>query len=278
MIIIKLLGGLGNQMFQYAAGRRLSYIHNTPLQLDTSELNRLKTRRYELNCFNIEGEVIKRQNNGLVGRIIKGLIKKENIYVEKDFRFDRNVLTLPDNVTLVGYWQSEKYFSEIEGIIRHEFTFNHGPSSKIFAIVKKIKSSESVGIHFRRTDYVNNKKFFHYHGVCSLDYYRQALSLIKSRLKSPEFYIFSDDLNWVNRNFKIEYPKFFVDLNLNGKDYEDLRIMSHCKHNIIANSTFGWWGAWLNKNKNKIIISPRKWFANMSINTEDLIPSSWIRI
>lgn len=278
MIIAKLLGGLGNQMFQYAAGRRLSYVHNTPLQLDISDLKRLKTRKYELDCFNIKGEIIERQNNGLFGKIIKRLANRENVYYEKHFKFDQEVLALPDNITLVGYFQSEKYFSDTEGIIRKELTFKNPPSDEILAVLKEIKSSQSVGIHFRRKDYVSNKKFFLYHGICSLDYYRQAISLMTLRLKSPVFFIFSDDLNWVKKNLKIEYPKFFVDLNLKDKDYEDLRIMSYCKHNIIANSTFGWWGAWLNETKGKMVIAPKVWFADESINLEDLIPPSWIRI
>lgn len=278
MIIVRIIGGLGNQMFQYAAGRRLSYIHNTPLQLDISELSRLRTRRYELDCFNIQAQVIDKVNKGLIHRIITRLKNKENIYFEKHFRFDRNVLALPDNVTLVGYWQSVKYFLDIEGIIGNEFTFKHRPSGKIIAILKKIKSSESVSIHVRRSDYITKRKFFLYHGVCSLDYYRQAISLMVQRLKSPEFFIFADDLVWVKKNLKIEYPKFFVDLNLKDKDYEDLRLMSYCKHNIIANSSFSWWGAWLNKNKNKIVVAPKKWFVDKSINTVDLIPPSWIRI
>lgn len=276
MIKTKLIGGLGNQMFQYAAGRRLSYVHNTPLQLDISDLKRLKTRKYELDCFNIKGEIIERQNNDLFGKIVKRLTNRENIYFEKNFRFDRAILNLPDNVTLVGYWQSEKYFSDIEGIIRKELNFKHSPIGKIRSILRKVRSSESVAIHFRRTDYIDNKKFFYYHGVCSLDYYQKAISLIAERLKSPEFFIFSDDLPWVKRNLKIEHPAFFVDLN--DKDYEDLRLMSSCRHQIIANSTFSWWGAWLNENKHKIVVCPKNWFRNKSINTEDLIPYTWIRI
>lgn len=278
MIITRLLGGLGNQMFQYAVGRHLSYIHKTSLQLDISELNRLKTRKYALDCFNIKGEVIEEQKKSLVGRIIKRLSTQENIYFERNFSFDQEVLALPDNVTLIGYFQSKKYFSDIERIIRKDFTFKSPPSSKIIPVLKKIKSSESVSIHFRRKDYITNKKFFYYHGVCSLDYYQQAISLVTHKLKSPQFFIFSDDLNRVKKNLKIEYPKFFVYSNLKDKDYEDLRLMSHCYHNIIANSTFSWWGAWLNENKNKVVVSPKNWFRNKSINTEDVIPSSWIRI
>lgn len=276
MIITKLIGGIGNQMFQYAVGRRLSYIHKTKLKLDISELKRLKTRKYELDCFDIKGEVIEGQKRSLVDRIIKRLKNEQNIYFEKNFRFDQAVLNLPDNVTLAGYFQSERYFSDIEEIIRKEFSFKLSPVGKIRPVLRKVRSSESIAIHFRRTDYIDNKKFFYYHGVCSLDYYREAISLIATKLKSPEFFIFSDDLIWVKRNLKMEHPAFFVDLN--DKDYEDLRIISSCRNQITANSTFSWWGAWLNENKNKIVIAPKVWFADKSINTEDLIPPSWIRI
>ncbi len=278
MITVKLIGGLGNQMFQYAVGRRLSYFHNAHLKLDVSELNRLRTRKYELDCFNIKAEVISRVNQSYLKNLIARLKDNKNIYFEKHFRFDKNVLVLPDNITLVGYFQSEKYFLDVEAIIRQDFTFRKPPYSRAFAVFRKIKSSESVSIHFRRTDYINNKKFFLYHGICSLDYYRQAISLIAGKIKTPEFFIFSDDITWVKRNLKIKSPKFFIDLNLKDNDYEDLRLMSSCRHHIIANSSFSWWGAWLNENKNKIVISPKSWFKNKSIDTEDLIPSSWIRI
>ncbi len=278
MIITKLIGGLGNQMFQYAAARRLAYIHNIPLKLDVSELNRLKTRKYELNCFDIKAEVIRSINQSYLKNLIARLKDNKNIYFEKHFRFDKDVLALPGNVTLVGYFQSEKYFLDIEAIIRQDFTFKELPNNKTNVLLRKIKSSESVSIHFRRTDYINNKKFFLYHGICSLDYYLKAISLIAGKIKTPVFFIFSDDITWVKRNLKIKYPKLFVDSDLKDKDYEDLRLMSNCRHHIIANSSFSWWGAWLNENKNKIVISPESWFKDRSIDTRDLIPPSWIRI
>ena len=133
-------------------------------------------------------------------------------------------------------------------------------------------------MHIRRGDYVSNPTTNKLHGTCSLEYYHNAVDIIAAKVSNPHFFIFSDDHEWARNNFKIDYPLTFVAHNNAGKNYEDMRLMSLCKHHIIANSSFSWWGAWLGSNPKKIVCAPRGWFKDKSLNTNDIIPSDWSRI
>ena len=207
--------------------------------------------------------------------------------VEDTFQpFDPMVLKAGKNVYLEGYWQSEKYFKEIEYIIRKDLIIKPNLKGRNKDIAKKIVSENSISLHIRRGNYVANPEIFKVHGTCEQEYYYEAIDYITENVKEPYFYIFSDEIEWAKDNFKIEYAHTFVDINIgfdgenyqDEKNYEDLRLMSLCKHNIIANSSFSWWGAWLNQNPEKIVIAPKKWFNDESLDTSDLIPNSWIRI
>lgn len=150
-------------------------------------------------------------------------------------------------------------------------------SSGYFKFISDIKDTESVSIHFRRGDYVTNKSYL----VLDLKYYYNAVELIRSKLKNPNFYIFSDDIDWVKRNFKNKLKSKITFQDCNLSNIEDLMLMSNCKHNIIANSTFSWWGAWLNKNLDKIVIAPSKFFKDDIYNTNlksTYYPQNWIII
>lgn len=287
MIITKLIGGLGNQLFQYAAGRRLAYINNTNLKLDLSwyknvDGGKATSRAYGLGEFNIIAENFASLEE--IGRFKKNkiytILEKLNLYhrdsftKERQFNLNPEVLNLSDNNYIQGHWQSEKYFKDIEDIIRKEFTLK---KSVINEYGKLIDETNSVSIHIRRGDYVTDKKTRDFYETCTLNYYHTAIKKIIDNVISPHFFIFSDDMGWVKDNLIVGYPLIFVS-NSQSKDYEELALTSRCKHNIIANSSFSWWGAWLNNNPNKIIIAPQKWFKNPSINTEDLIPESWIKI
>jgi len=292
MIIVKLIGGLGNQMFQYAVGRRLAYKYNTELKLDIQGFKDYKLRNYSLNNFNIVENFatakdlshVLLHSDGSAVKIFKHIIRNiPNVqsieYVkEKKFSFQQSILSLPDNVYLEGYWQSEKYFSDIEDIIRNEFSIVNPLTSASQEIAEQIKDCESVSVHVRRGDYVSNPKTNSFHGVCGLEYYCRAIDMIREKIDNPHFFIFSDDPEWVCCNIKPDAPTTYVRHNYCSKDYEDICLMSMCKHNIIANSSFSWWGAWLNTNPDKIIIAPSKWFNDLSINTDDLIPKKWSRI
>lgn len=295
MIIVRLVGGLGNQMFQYALGRRLALINKTTLKLDKTELD-LKPlsgtpRNYNLHVFNITenfatDEEIKKvkgvsTNNRAIGLLRKILSIKEKgaiISEKKDYIFDPTVLKSGDNVYLQGYWNNEKYFRDIRKIILKDFTIKEPINKTNEATLNQIERNQSVSLHIRRGDYVKSKKTNQHHGTCSLEYYQKAIDLMAEKTKNPHFFAFSDDIEWVKTNLKTNYPVKYVDNNDDGHNYEDLRLMSACKHNIIANSSFSWWGAWLNQNPNKIVIAPKKWLNATDVDTSDVTPKEWIKI
>ncbi|MBD2655386.1 alpha-1,2-fucosyltransferase [Synechocystis sp. FACHB-383] len=293
MIIVRLIGGLGNQMFQYAAARRLAEKHSTILKLDIFGFEQYKLHRYSLHCFHIweylathnEIKYICKENN-FFRKIKKKLSSKssffvyqnQNLLTEKFFHFDPEILDASNDVFLDGYWQSEKYFADITNILQREFVvkYQQDPISAKFA--EQIQTAESVSLHVRRTDYVNDSLTNQIHGTCNQEYYTQAVQYIGDRVPSPHFFIFSDEPEWAKHNLNLGYPITIVDCNNASRNYEDLRLMSLCKHNIIANSSFSWWGAWLNRKHYKIVIAPKHWFNDPSRNSKDLIPESWIKI
>lgn len=290
MIITKLIGGLGNQMFQYAAGRRAAHFNSTELKLDITGYGKqsgITPRKYTLQIFNIEenfaseSEINKLKKSNFIQKVLKKIhpvFTKKSYVREKSHNFDPNILKIGDNSYLEGYWPSEKYFKDIEDIIRKEFTLKDKPDAINQKMISRIKNCDSISIHIRHGDYVYDEKTNKYHGVCNLDYYLKAVASVAKKVKKPYFFMFSDDIKWVKQNLHLEFPCVYVDHNTGKKDYEDLRLMSACKHHIIANSSFSWWGAWLNQNPDKIVIAPKKWFRDKSIDTKDLIPQSWVKI
>ena len=296
MIIVKLMGGLGNQMFQYAAGRRLAMKHNTILKLDLSFLldrtprENFAYRDYDIGIFNIQENFVntseikeffpnKRHFIYRIKRKLKFInIIKEPSRFNEDFHFYNEILSAPNNTYLEGYWQSEKFFKDIEDIIKRDFTIRPKMDSLNEKYAKEIISSESVSIHIRKGDYIHNPIINEVYNTCNLDYYMKSMKKIIDCVENPTFFLFSDDPMWVKENFNLENTFKIITHNRAEKSYEDLRLMSLCKHNIIANSSFSWWGAWLNENPKKIIIAPENWFNYPSINTDDLIPKTWIRI
>lgn len=184
----------------------------------------------------------------------------------------------PEDVYLAGYWQSESYFSAIGDVIRREFTVKYEPDSTSNETEERIGKTQSVSIHVRRRDFVENSETKRLHGTCSLDYYSECVTLIGSKVADPHFFVFSDDPDWVTKNLRLKYPCRYVTHNDASRNYEDLRLMSCCKHNIICNSSFSWWGAWLNRNPDKIVLAPRRWFGELNFDTRDLLPASWIKV
>ena len=292
MIIVGLKGGLGNQLFQYAAGRRLAHIHNTIVKLDTTAYYYGGPRQFELNHFNIKENIavtaeinqLTSVKNNKLQRLIHDLLHNHPNLAPTHIRYNKTnfnprILTLPDNVYLEGYWTSERYFKDIENIIRKEFTFKNPPSEQIQQIIEQISAVNSVSLHIRRGDYVLDPKTNQTHGICGLDYYYRCIEQISLKIKYPHFFIFSDNMDWCRNNLKIKYhPVNYVDHNQPDKACEDLRLMSLCKHHIIANSTFSWWGAWLAADKDKIVFTPEKWFARDDINTDEMFPKDWIMV
>lgn len=210
---------------------------------------------------------------------IAGLTKHQpNVYSEKHFHFDPEVLTVPDNVYLQGYWQSEKYFKEIGDIIRQEFSVGSSLTGKNQELAELITSTNSVSVHVRRGDYVADPNMMAMHEICDAEYYTRCVEKIRSTVKAPHFFVFSDESAWVGANMRFPFPTTVVDHNAPDRGYEDMRLMSLCRHNILANSSFSWWGAWLNTNPSKVVIAPQEWFKDTSKDTKDLIPDGWIRI
>jgi len=279
MIITKLIGGLGNQMFQYAAGKQISTTNNTKLKLDVTGYDHqvgITPRKYMLDIFNIQA-VPAGKSEVWRHRLTMAMFRHHKIQ-QKDIHNIHQFLAIPDNSYLEGYWGSEKYFKGVEGIIRQDFTFKSRPDVGNKKLIEKIKNSMSISIHIRRGDYVLDKKTNQFHGVCSLDYYLRAVKLITQKVSRPHFFVFSDDHQWAEKHFKLQQPMEVVKHNYRKNHHEDMRLMTCCHHHIIANSSFSWWGAWLNSNPDKIVIAPKKWFRDPSINTKDLVPQSWIKI
>ena len=293
MIIVKLAGGLGNQMFQYAAGKQLATLHGAELKFDKGALGSavpegVTPRNVELDLLNVnlswasENEISdysSRNNNAYLRWLQRkfSFLFRKIYFAESGMAFQTNFFKLPANVYLVGYWQSERYFKKIRFQLLNEFKPKKEFSTANSEWISKIASVNSVSLHIRRGDYVSNPQAAKFHGVLSMSYYEKAVSVIKESIVNPEFFIFSDDVEWAKSNLKFSYPLHFVEQN-SGKDAVfDLALMSACKHNIIANSSFSWWGAWLNSNENKIVIAPKQWFADAAVYSPDLVPVGWKR-
>ena len=200
-------------------------------------------------------------------------------YHEKTFAFDPDVFTKKPTVYFDGFWQTEKYFMNIADQIRNEIQLKMPFEIYSQEISETIFKSNSVSIHVRRTVFVSDPMISAFHGSCSLEYYKAAVEHICRNVKNPSFFLFSDDHEWVEENFKWLPGEHTVVKNGIEKNYEDMILMSQCKHHIIANSSFSWWGAWLNPRKDKIVIAPKRWFANAPKNdTKDLIPDGWIKM
>ncbi len=305
-------GGLGNQMFQYAVGRALSLQYGVPLFLDTSAYSHYTTRKYALGVFDINARIAAAEEiavfkpsakkdfqsilrsladkaptravllvknlvpRGIVSKPGRGLPPDSKyLYREKqEFVFDERVLAEPPPLYLNGYWQNEKYFARHRDTILRDFTLRTPISEKARAYQKMIQETMSVSLHIRRGDYVRSaaaRKL--YEGVCDLDYYRRALELLKRKIPEISVFVFSDEIAWAKANLSCDRAIFVEGC----VDCQELFLMSCCKHNIIANSSFSWWGAWLNCNAGKIVLAPRRWH-NSGDEDHTPIAESWTRV
>lgn len=295
IVLVKLNGGLGNQMFQYALAKIIAVRNNSEILLD-KELFQLTEKKpghtprdYELEIFGINNSSASSRDINYFERLpVFHKIKRElhlnypKMCYERNFGFDEGIKNASSPVYLRGFFQSFKYLKGYEDVIREVFRF---PESKLDEknkyLLDKIKLTTSASVHIRRGDYVEDKITKEFHGNCSLDYYHQAILKIKSIDKEVEFFFFSDDIDWVKKEFKdLPIKKTFVSSNTGKNSWIDMLLMSYCTHNIIANSSFSWWAAWLNKNNSKKVIAPKRWFKNPEKEkyTFDLIPEEWIRI
>lgn len=291
MIITRLTGGLGNQMFQYAFGRCLAHRHNTELKLDVSAYSATANsaenpvRHYDLNIFNIRenfatateiSKLSKRVEFDLADRVLNKLLGVKRGHIrEPHFHFWPSALDLPDNVYLSGYWQSEKYFKEVEQILREEFIFREAPHENAVKVLEQIRNTESVCVHVRRGDFLLNPL----NGLCGLEYFKAGEAIIGSRVSDAVFFVFSDDIEWCEKNLKFDRETVYVGDDFGGQKFrDDFRLMSAGKHFIISNSSFAWWAVWLSKNTNRIVVAPNEWVTDARMNTNDLYPAGWVRI
>ena len=279
MVSVKIYGGLGNQMFQYAAGLGLSARLRTSLVPDTGWFEEMKTnpyiisrREYELDIFGIKPRPVNFSEKVSLG------INKPAVFREKSAGFQAEFENLSGNIILDGHWQSPRYFEHTTKGVVDTFSFPKKVSAKNKSLLEEIKKSESVSVHVRRGDYADNKEINQIYGLVPTSYYRATAKLIKEFLVDPRFYIFSDDIAWCQKNIRLGENVIYISHNSGSQNYEDMRLMSACKHNIISNSSFSWWGAWLNQNTNKRIYAPSRWVRRESLSNNDLIPKSWIQL
>lgn len=290
MVIVRLKGGMGNQMFQYAAGRALAAQHGAVLGLDPGYLldrtprKGFTFREYDLDVFTVDALLLEQKDIPFVHRyffgafgklldILKRILKLKG--VERSFSFNTDFFSFGPNAYLDGYWQSPKYFERITATIRADFTLRKPLALAAAALRDEIAQAESVCVHIRRGDFVGNAL----HDTFDKNYYAEALAYIASKRPIGTVHVFSDDIEWCRENISFPYPTQYVGMEHAGAKGEGhLALMSACKHFVIANSSFSWWAAWLAINPDKIVVAPKRWFADPSIDTSDLIPETWVRL
>ncbi len=289
MITVELRGGLGNQLFQYAAGIALSEYHQVDLKVDITQLQEpdeiLGTyRRYCLSNLINEPQIAQNENtqyltNPILKRINKlAPIQLKNVFYENYFHFNPLIWKTKKTIFLRGNFQSFKYFENYHNTILNKLAFKQHFKDQNDVIYNQINSSNSLAIHIRRGDYVSNKIASHVLGTLAIEHYKNAVDIIISKEKIENVFIFSDDIEWVKQNLDFLKNPIFVEALGNYKDITEFILLKSCKHQIIANSSFSWWAAYLNPNPNKIVIAPKKWFNQVDYNTKDLFPADWITI
>lgn len=291
MKIVNIKGGLGNQMLQYALAYKLKKLHpSEEILLDLKDFKGYKWHVYELKyVFDVDipvatfSQLLKvtcpYSPNTFWGKCVRavfgklGLRKKE--YYEKDHSFyDKAALLIQDDCYYDGYWTNQDYFVDIRDEILSIFSFRRELDETNRSLLEKIKSTNSVSLHVRRGNYL---LFDIYKGICEIDYYQRAIDYIKAHVDNPHFYIFSNDIEWCKENLACMLENYtFVGNNSGMSNYIDMQLMSNCKNNIIANSTFSWWGAWLNQYDKRIVIAPKKWL-NMEMKYTPLL-EEWIKL
>jgi len=287
VIIIKITGGLGNQLFQYAIGRALSLKLDCELVLDTSFYPQQTLRKYELDKFHIKARLATKTEinragagSGFLDRLIRklgltSLLHPSYIEELESIKYVKAIDNCKSGCYLDGYWQNPSYFEKYKQALCEGFTPIASISEPALKWLDKITTTDSVSLHVRRGDYIQNTHTNSVHGTCSVEYYQKAVEHIQQQIEQPVFYVFSDDIQWCKDNFGFINNVCFVDDTKSAID--DLVLMQNCKSNIIANSTFSWWGAWLNSNP-KIQIAPKNWFSSEDRNTQEIYPKLWYLI
>ena len=296
-IVVRLIGGLGNQLFQYALGRQISLLKQVPLKLDLSAFQNDPDRSFALHRYNIAATIASDKevarytafydHNTLFARLYRKAESKilprfkRRYFKEIDYYvYDDEVMQVAPKVLIEGFWQHCRYFENLDPRVLKELTLKEKFLNAIPAVISEIKQNDTaVALHVRRGDYVANPDNLNWFGVMPVSYYQQAIDYIRNQIVKPVFYIFSDDLEWAKQNIVTDASVVYVDIDGGTKDYLELYAMSTCRHNIIANSSFSWWGAFLNTNPNKIVIAPEQWIAAPEVNEHVAIQMpDWIKV
>lgn len=292
MIIVRMFGGLGNQMFQFAAARSLALARGVPLRVDISDYAVRRTHQgFELGrIFDAPIEVATLQDlQDVLGWCWSGPVRRSLAHprlrglgivafvVEPSFRYWQRLSEAPQNIYLSGYWQSERYFESHASRILQDFQFSQPLDINNMELAAQIERAPSVSLHLRRGDYVSNRRAAATHGVCSVDYYERAMHYVSARVQGARFFVFSDDIAWAQAHLPRIFDCRFIGHNSGANSHIDMRLMSLCQHHVLANSSFSWWGAWLGRNLNKTVVAPQRWF-RAALDDADLVPSRWARL
>ncbi|WP_394690972.1 alpha-1,2-fucosyltransferase [Hoeflea sp.] len=285
MIISRIHGGLGNQLFQYAVGRAVALRTGSELLLDTRAFTGANPFQFDLGHFEIQARVATERelppakNRPLAYAWWRRFGRAPRFVREQGLGYNEGIATIGSNSYLHGYFQSQRYFDEIAPTLWQDLTFKQEPRGENARMAERIRSAPSVSMHIRRGDYLNSAKGRSVHGGPDLGFYKRALDQVRQRSGSdPIVYLFSNDPDWVRDNMKMDAELVPVAINDGKTAHEDLRLMSLCNHNIIANSTFSWWGAWLNPSLEKVVVAPAKWFSDPDLSNPDITPPGWLRI
>lgn len=285
---MRIKGGLGNQLFQYAAAYSLAKRLNQPFQFDIAFTNNMTVRTYKFSELNVDvdttisDKMLPKKIRFIKNKYINKLCRVLNLskhkcgdylyWIETKDIWQPNFFTIENgNLYVDGYFQSEEYFKDFRTDLLKQFTPRHTPEEEYKKILFEIKKVNAVAVHVRRGDFKKDSNPFHY--LLDAQYYRNAIEYVKNRVNRPVFFVFSDDMNWVKENIENSFEFKFVNLESVHRDIDELMLMKNCNHIITANSTFSWWAAWLNENEKSIKIVPRKKYG-----MERMIPENWIKI
>ena len=287
-VVSRLNGGLGNQMFQYAFGYTLAACMNAHFFIETGMLKNDDLRSYALSGFRISAntmdsadlkrEILWPERLLRRWRWLPNLPGRLHYLKEKSFVFDPVAASIDRSVCADGYWQSPRYFDTQTSNIRREFQLVAPLSIVRQETAALIAGANAVSVHVRRGDYAANPNTKAYHGLCPPSWYEAAMRQMAQCVDRPKFFVFSDDPVWSRENINSHWPMHFIETQNDGHDFEDMYLMSQCENHIIANSSFSWWGAWLNQKPGKVVIAPAKWFNEATHDTRDLLPPEWRRL
>jgi hypothetical protein len=296
MIVVRLMGGLGNQMFQYALGRRLALERGVPLRVDLGWFAEVHergvdtVREYMLEGWRVAAQAASAEDlarfdtaalsAGRVGRLLRRILpawQSAAVIYERGPAFDPRALRTKASAYLHGFWQSERYFDSIAPALRAEFVLAEPACAYIAELVEYAADPSTVSLHVRRGDYAHNPATHAFHGLCSPEYYAAAAALVAAKVPSPRFLVFSDEPDWAREHLRLGWPARVVEHAPGSSPHQEMWLMSRCAHHVIANSSFSWWGAWLRPAPGKTVVAPRRWFRDPSLDSPDRLPGTWLR-